>query len=95
MKGHRVTGYRNLCQYVLGNSKLFFAFCRKWLKVAQKNSLRLRGVLGLTIESFQKVTKIQNDGNHPKPHTVIPNTFGTQGTKMIQGNIICSQILML
>ena len=75
--------------------KIFFAFCRKWLKVAQKNSLRSRGVLGLTIESFQKVTKIQNDGNHPKPHTVIPNTFGTQGTKMIQGNIICSQILML
>ena len=39
--------------------------------------------------------KIQNDGNHPKPHTVILNTFGTQGTKMIQASIICSQILML
>ena len=39
--------------------------------------------------------KIQNDGNHPKPHTAILNTFGTQGTKMIQANIICSQILML
>ena len=33
--------------------------------------------------------KIQNDGNHPNPHTVIQNTFGTQGTKIIQGNIMC------
>ena len=57
MKGHRVTGYRNLSQYHFSETQNFFAFCRKWLKVAQKNSLRSRGVLGLTMKVCFKASK--------------------------------------
>ena len=55
----------------------FFAFCRKWLKVGQK------------IFIFKIARCFRSKGNHPNPHTVTLNTFVTQGTKIIQGNIMC------
>ena len=53
---------------------LLSAFCWKWVKVALKNSLRSRGVLGLTLWVCLKASKKSQkypewyDDYHPKSH---------------------------
>ena len=47
IKSYWLPKFKSVC---FGNAKYFFPpFCWKWVKVALKNSLRSRGVLGLTL----------------------------------------------
>ena len=39
LKGHRVTGYRNLSQYAFGNAKSFFRFLLEMGKSSPKKTL--------------------------------------------------------
>ena len=60
LKGHRVSGYRNLSQYVLGNSK-FFCFLPEMVKSSPKELFKIarcfRSYYESLFESFQKVTE--------------------------------------
>ena len=83
LKGHRVTGYRNLSRNVLGNAKSFFCFLLEMAESSPKRLFKIprcfRSHRESLFESFQSVTEISRMMVTIQ-NRIILNSFSTQVT---------------
>ena len=76
-----------ICVSVFSETQNLFCFLPEMVKSSPKEQKIARCFRSYYCKLPKSHRKIQNDGNHPNPHTIILNTFGTQGTI----KVLCEQ----